>query len=94
MNAAIIPIGDVFRGIIRRGVAVRTDDGRFGFVRDPDFAFDAAGRIYLAGYRIQLTEGRGALFKAPEKVMPVTVTRAHVGRAALSPVNSKPNGVA
>jgi flagellar basal body rod protein FlgG len=94
VSARIVDTGDVFRDIIRRGTPVETDDGRLGFVRDPDFKIDTDGRMHLAGYRIQLTEGRGMLFKAPEKVKPVKVTRAGIGRAALAATPDRPDGAA
>lgn len=90
MTATVIQFAELTRGIIRRGVPVETDDGRLGFVRDWDFAFDAEGRMYLASYEIQLTDGRGALAKSPDKVKPVTLTRAGIGKHAVQPETTKP----
>ena len=90
MTATVIQFAELTRGIIRRGVPVETNDGRLGFVRDWDFAFDAEGRMYLAGYEIQLTDGRGALAKAPDKVKPVTLTRAGIGKQAVQSETTKP----
>jgi hypothetical protein len=60
-------------GIFLRGAPVETDDGRLGYVLDQYFRIDAHGRMVLAGYSLQLTEGRGRLFKTPEKVGPAVV---------------------
>jgi hypothetical protein len=60
-------------GIFLPGAPVETNDGRLGYVLDQKFRIDAHGRMMLEGYSLQLTEGRGRLFKSPEKVRPVEI---------------------
>lgn len=60
-------------GIFLPGSPVETNDGRLGYVIDQKFRIDAHGRLVLDGYSLQLTEGRGRLFKSPEKVRAASV---------------------
>jgi hypothetical protein len=93
MSAKIITLSDA-SGALRRGTPVETNDGRIGWVRDWDFHITDEGHIAVTGYHIQLTDGRGALYKEPDKVQKTVFTRAGIGKAAQIKAATNCQGVA
>jgi hypothetical protein len=61
-------------GILLSGSPVKDNVGRLGYVLKQKFCV-SGGRMTLAGYVVQLVEGRGCVFKTPAQLTETSITR-------------------